>query len=258
LEEFNKTNELGLQVVLNEVEAVNMASSDQAHTGVGAIIVGSDQGLCGSFNQQISLYGTEQLSKLAADKESKSVIAVGDKVIQYLGKFGIEIEESLHFPVSTTAINQLILTILTKAEEWSVNQKIQKILIFYNKPGPDDSFAPFTQQLLPLNMAWIGSLTGKKWPGPTLPMFTMDRNLLLAALLRQHLFFSLYTALVESLVSENRSRLLAMQAADRNIDNKLEQFRTEYHNARQAGITAELLDIVTGYEAITQPRKHSS
>jgi F-type H+-transporting ATPase subunit gamma len=252
LEEFNKTIELGLQVVLKTVETPDVVVNDRITPGGGAIIVGSDQGLCGSFNQQISTYADEELEKLIPGRETKSIITVGDRVVQYLGKISPEIGASLHFPDSPPAINQLIITILKTIDTWAVENKIQKVFIFYNKPGPGDVVQPFTQKLLPMDLTWLTGLVGKKWPGKTLPTFTMERNMLLGELLRQHLFYSLYTALIESLVSENRSRLSAMQAADRNIDSKLEKFKTEYHSARQAGITAELLDIVTGYEVITK------
>ena len=84
----------------------------------------------------------------------------------------------------------------------------------------------------------------------------MDWNTLFAGLVKQHLFFSLYRAFVESLVSENKSRLLAMQAASRSIDQQLEQLNIRFHNERQSEITSQLLDIITGYEAITKQSGH--
>ena len=68
--------------------------------------------------------------------------------------------------------------------------------------------------------------------------------------IRQVLFLTLYRALVESLAAENASRLAAMRAAEQNIDDRLEELGNEFNRRRQAAITMELLDIISGFEAI--------
>jgi F-type H+-transporting ATPase subunit gamma len=80
----------------------------------------------------------------------------------------------------------------------------------------------------------------------------MDQEPLLSSLLRQHLFVSLYRAFAESLASENASRLASMQAAERSIDERLEALRGEFRYQRQHAITEELLDIVSGFEALNE------
>jgi F-type H+-transporting ATPase subunit gamma len=92
------------------------------------------------------------------------------------------------------------------------------------------------------------------WPSQTLPTFTMDRERLFSALIRQYLFISLYQALAESLASEHASRLAAMQYADRNIRERLEELRAQFRQQRQLAITTELLDIVAGFEALTEEK----
>jgi F-type H+-transporting ATPase subunit gamma len=79
----------------------------------------------------------------------------------------------------------------------------------------------------------------------------MDRSELFSALTRQVFFVALYRCLVESLTSENAARLAAMQAAEQNVEERLEELNSEYHRRRQASITVELLDIVSGFEAIS-------
>ena len=79
----------------------------------------------------------------------------------------------------------------------------------------------------------------------------MDVNQLFSSLVRHYLFFSLYRAFVESLASENASRLLSMQVAEKNIEEQLDELNVQFHRQRQAAITSELLDVVTGFEAIT-------
>jgi F-type H+-transporting ATPase subunit gamma len=72
---------------------------------------------------------------------------------------------------------------------------------------------------------------------------------LLASVIRQYLFSSVYRAAAESLASEHASRLLSMQAAERNIEEHLEAQHAEFRRRRQEAITGELLDIVSGFEA---------
>jgi F-type H+-transporting ATPase subunit gamma len=81
-------------------------------------------------------------------------------------------------------------------------------------------------------------------------MFTMDWDAFFSALIRQYLFVSLFRAFAESLASENASRLASMQGAEKNIQDRLRDLSSRYHQQRQMSITEELLDIVSGFEAI--------
>jgi F-type H+-transporting ATPase subunit gamma len=80
----------------------------------------------------------------------------------------------------------------------------------------------------------------------------MDSERLLSALLRHFFPVALFRAFAESAASEHASRLQAMQAAGRNIEERLDDLRAEFHRRRQDAITAELLDIVSGYEALSE------
>jgi len=79
----------------------------------------------------------------------------------------------------------------------------------------------------------------------------MDRKSLFSSLIREYLFVSLFRAFAESLASENASRLAAMQGAEKNIEEQLGELNRRYHQQRQMSITEELLDIVSGYEALS-------
>jgi F-type H+-transporting ATPase subunit gamma len=77
----------------------------------------------------------------------------------------------------------------------------------------------------------------------------------LRALIREYLFVSLFRACAESLASENASRLAAMQSADKNIDELLEELNRTFHRLRQSGIDEELFDLISGFEALTAEEK---
>lgn len=72
----------------------------------------------------------------------------------------------------------------------------------------------------------------------------------LQALIREYLFISLFRACAESLASENASRLAAMQRAEKNIDELLEDLNQTFHRQRQTGIDEELFDVIAGYELL--------
>jgi F-type H+-transporting ATPase subunit gamma len=75
-------------------------------------------------------------------------------------------------------------------------------------------------------------------------------DITLRALIREYLFVSLFRACAESLASENASHLAAMERADRNIDDLLEDMNGRFHQLRQSGIDAELFDVISGFEAL--------
>jgi F-type H+-transporting ATPase subunit gamma len=77
----------------------------------------------------------------------------------------------------------------------------------------------------------------------------MDRERLLGGLLRQHYFVILFRACAESLAAEHGGRLAAMQAAEKNIEERLEEVTGRFRRVRQETITSELLDVVAGFEA---------
>jgi F-type H+-transporting ATPase subunit gamma len=79
----------------------------------------------------------------------------------------------------------------------------------------------------------------------------MDSDQLFSDLIHQHLFVSVYRALAESLASDNASRLASMQAAEKNIQEHLEELNTLFHQQRQTAITEELLDIISGFQVLT-------
>jgi F-type H+-transporting ATPase subunit gamma len=82
-----------------------------------------------------------------------------------------------------------------------------------------------------------------------------DTTETLRALIREYLFVSLFRACAESLASENASRLAAMQRADKNIDEMLEELNGTYYRLRQSGIDEELFEVISGFEALSRTHK---
>ncbi len=250
LNEYNRTIEMGLQVVMkHRPTKLLSAGPREKRKRLGTVIFGSEYGLCGSFNEQIALFTIDKIKKI--EHEDQKVLAVGERIVPSLEKAGLTIEAHFSSFGRHFGVTQVMQDVLVELEEWRMKRGIDQIVLFYNKPVTGAAFHPHMVSLFPLDMNWLGSLAEKKWPSHTLPTFSLNVNQLFSSLVRHYLFSSLYRAFVESLASENASRLLSMQLAEKNIGEQLSELTVQLHRQRQAVITSELLDVVTGFEAIT-------
>ncbi len=107
--------------------------------------------------------------------------------------------------------------------------------LFYNRHKSRATYEPVSQRLLPLDETWQRDLVKLPWPTKNvLPEVFGDSTETLRALISEYLFVSLFRACAESLASENASRLAAMQRADKNIDELLDDLRGSFYRVRQA------------------------
>ncbi len=250
LAEYTHTIELGLHVVLHETEIAPLSAPSHTRHRLGAIVFGSDQGMCGQFNQQIATAAIAQLQPLNHTAADLNLIAVGSRVIAPLEAAGYSIETCLPMPGAIGGITSMVQELLLHIETWRSQQSVDRMLLFYNQPHSKAAYTSTMRQLLPLDQAWLQHLQQQPWVSRTLPMWTMERRELFAALIRQYLFVTVYRAFAESLASENASRLAAMQVAEQNIETRLAEFHTEFQQQRQTAITDEILEIVSGAEVL--------
>ena len=251
LGEYNRTVEMGLQVVLRNDATVVEPTGPAPDGAVGVLVLGSDQGLCGRFNDQIVDAALSAIQDLEPEPDRRTVVVVGARAAARLEEMGQPVAETFTMPASLVGVTPKVQDLLIYLDSWRVNQRLGRIVVCHNRLLSGAAYAPHTVHLLPLDGARLKYLTAQDWPSRSLPTYTMDSEQLLSSLVRQYLFVSLYRALVESLASENASRLASMQAAERSIDERLEELRTEFRYQRQHAITEELLDIVAGFEALS-------
>jgi hypothetical protein len=93
--------------------------------------------------------------------------------------------------------------------------------VIHHQPTSGVGYRPRTVQLLPLDVAWLRELRDRPWPSPRLPMAGLDEERMLRGLVRQHLAHVLVRAFAASQAAENAARLAAMEAAERNVDERL-------------------------------------
>ncbi|QQS54673.1 MAG: F0F1 ATP synthase subunit gamma [Candidatus Competibacteraceae bacterium] len=255
LTDYDRAVRRGLAVVLGDLVAEAGAHGvgllgplDDSPPGgklvTGAIVFGSDHGLCGRFNEALAEYVAETLRESAA---ACRVLAVGVRQAAALEGQGLVPEQQFYTPGAASAIHQTVRQVLPLLEQWRA-RGVTQVLLFHSRHRGSESHEPTSTRLLPLDPDSLRREPAT--PSRSLPGYAVGHAELLAALLREWLFVELFRACAESLASEHASRLLAMQAAERNITDRLAELNTAYRQQRQEAITAELLDVVAGFEVL--------
>ena len=247
---YYRTVELGLGACLRESEPAASRGEPTRQTdagAIGAIVFGSDQGLVGQFNDVVAEYAITTLAELPGKPH---VWAVGERVHARLADAGVPLMGLFMVPRSVNAIAPLVAQIQIESEAHRAQGEGARVYVFHNRPAPGAVYEPVSQRLLPLDSRWLQGLLEVEWPTKNKPEVMGGGTSTLRALIREYLFISLFRACAESLASENASRLAAMERADRNIDELLENLHGTLHRMRQGSIDEELFDVISGYEAL--------
>lgn len=252
LRDYYRTVELGLGVCLRAsgaAESMPVAPAGATGTGIGAVVFGSDQGLVGQFNDVVADHAIATVKDLAG---APRVWAVGERVHARLQDAGVAPVGLFAVPNAVDAISSLVGQILLETEDRRTRGEISALYLIYNRPRSGAAYEPVDQRLLPLDEAWRRDVAGLRWPTRNLPEVLGDGSKTLGVFLGEYLFVSLFRACAESLASENASRLAAMQRAEKNISDLLDELNGSYHRLRQSGIDEELFDVVAGFEALVE------
>ncbi len=252
LENYNRTVEMGFQIVIRNRPDIVQQVKTPPKENIGAIIYGSDQGMCGQINEQIFSHAMNTMGNLGIPPNNRRILVVGERVLALFMNEEQSVEEYFNVPGSVNGITPLVQELLLKINEWNEQHGLELVYLFYNKQISGAAHRTNSVCLLPLDKSWLQTLKEKEWLTNNLPAYTLNLNQLFSSLIQQYLFVSLYRAFAESLASENTSRLAAMQGAEKNIEERLGELTSVYHQQRQMAITEELLDIVSGFEALKE------
>ncbi|BDI32104.1 F0F1 ATP synthase subunit gamma [Capsulimonas corticalis] len=247
---YYRTVELGLAACLHRSETTPFVAAEKRKTEIGAIVFGSDQGLVGQFNDVVADYAIETLASLPGKPQ---VWVIGERVHERLVEAGLSVIAVFASPNTVQAITPLVGQIQMASEAHRENTDNGCVYIFHNRPRSGSLYEPTGQRLLPLDARWQSDLAKIPWPSENLPEILGDSDETLRKLIHEYLFISLFRACAESLASENASRLSAMQRAERNIDELLDDLHGAFHRLRQGSIDDELFDVVSGFEALSSP-----
>lgn len=261
LKDYYRSVQLGLSACFRVgTPDRHVAAKTGANRGAtGVIVLGTDHGLVGQFNESIALHAAQTLALLPGRKK---VWAVGERVQDRLVDLDVSVAGVFAVPLSLKTITlltgEIMLRILVPASSGGVNgegaeektwNEMSTFYLFYNAYRPGLTCQPFHQRLLPLDESWQRELLQLPWPSRNLPELVGGNIVTLHALIREYLFASLFLACAESLASENASRLTAMERAEKNIDELSTELQKTFNRLRQSRIDEELFDVIAGVEA---------
>lgn len=216
---------------------------------VGVVVFGSDQGLIGQFNDQIATLVQQSLPEITqlVMNAKPMVWVVGERLRDRCVALDIPVQALFNVPNAVNAITRLVGELVLAIEQAREQHHLQSLYLFHHQPQSiAGQYLPVKQCLLPLDRAWQADLAKQAWPTAQCPETLGSPSATFAALIREYLFVSLFRACAESQASENASRLLAMQRAEKNIGEMLDNFTQQYHQLRQESIDAELFDVIAG------------
>jgi F-type H+-transporting ATPase subunit gamma len=253
LADYNRTVELALVVCLRKqgLAAAQQAGPAGAAKTVCAVVFGSDQGLVGQFNDVLADFVARALAALPGEKK---VWAVGERIEARLTDAGLTPVGRFAVPTSVNAITPLVGQILIESETHHRPDDVGQLYLFHNCPRSGAAYEPVSQHVLPMDAQWGLRLAQLPWPTRNLPEVIGCPEQTLWALVREYLFVSLFKACAESLASENASRLAAMQRAEKNIDELVENLNQTFRRLRQTSIDEELFEVLAGYESLSKSK----
>ena len=249
LADYYHTVEMGLFVCLQERQKAQSIEKvwQEKYEKIYVVAFGSDQGLVGQFNDVLSEFMEKTLTDIQG---TKKIWAVGERIQAKIDDSGLSCRGLFSVPHSVTTITPLVGQILQEYEQNVENGNIPQLYLFYNRQKHASIYEPVFQRLLPLDDSWRNGMAELRWPTQKIPEALFGVETTLRGLIRNYLFVSLFRACAESLASENASRLAAMQRAEKNIDELLEELGRAYHRLRQRSIDEELFDVISGSEAL--------
>ena len=227
----------------NAPKLLSGTGKDKVHL---CVVMTSDRGLCGGFNSNIIKKAKLFFSKLAQEGKELKIITVGSKGNDQLKRiYGKQIIEKLSFKnsknvnyVDAEKVSKIIIDKFEK-EEFDI------CTIFYNQFKNVITQIPQAQQIIPLktdNEAAAKSDDSYE--------FEPDEDEILSNLLPKNISTQIFKAMLENSASEQGSRMSAMDNATRNAGEMVDKLTIEYNRSRQAAITKELIEIISGAESL--------
>ncbi len=209
------------------------------------VVMTSDRGLCGGFNSNIIKKAKSYFVKILDEGKELKIITVGSKGNDQLKRvYGDKIIENISFKESKNAnyfdadkVGKMVIEKF-EAGEFDV------CTIFYNQFKNVITQIPQAQQIIPLNNEGEENSSEESYE------FEPDEDEILSNLLPKNISTQIFKAMLENSASEQGSRMSAMDNATRNAGEMVDKLTIEYNRSRQAAITKELIEIISGAESL--------
>ncbi len=210
------------------------------------VVMTSDRGLCGGFNSNIIKKAKSYFSKILSEGKELKIITVGSKGNDQLKRmYGDKIIDNISFKESKNAnyfdADKVGKIVIDKFE----SSEFDICTIFYNQFKNVITQIPQAQQIIPLN-----SEDSEENISEESYEFEPDEDEILSNLLPKNISTQIFKAMLENSASEQGSRMSAMDNATRNAGEMVDKLTIQYNRSRQAAITKELIEIISGAESL--------
>jgi F-type H+-transporting ATPase subunit gamma len=211
------------------------------------LVIASDRGLCGAFNANVLKAGAALLQERAGQYEQVFVSTIGRKAAEFVRRRRpLEKSWLIGQGVDMGLVRDVAGYLAARYESGAVDE----VILVGNEFVSALTQRPVVARLLPLVPEFSRVRTYAEDAGREPFEIEPDPNRLLEALVPQALEFSIYRALLESQSGEHAARMTAMESATRNTEELIRNLTLQFNRARQAAITKELMEIVSGAEAL--------
>lgn len=219
--------------------------NDQTHL---LIVATAERGLCGGFNSSIARLARDHANKLISEGKTVKIFTVGRKGHDVLRRlFADHIVETVTLKevkqigyANAQDIGEKVLAMFDEGE-------FDVATLFYSRFKSVISQVPTTQQLIP---AALESAEGEAAPEPTNYEYEPSEEAILEDLLPRNVSVQIFRALLENVAGEMGAKMSAMDNASRNAGEMIDKLTMSYNRQRQAQITKELIEIISGAEAL--------
>jgi F-type H+-transporting ATPase subunit gamma len=218
---------------------------------VGFIVVTTDKGLCGGLNTNLLRAVTTQLRATQSAGKTVQAVAIGSKGLGFLNRVGAKVISHVTHLGDKPHLEKLIGPVKVMLDAYA-NGELSAVYLCYNKFVSTMAQQPTIDQLLPLSADKMeaetkASGTQHGWDY----LYEPDAQAVIDDLLVRYAEALVYQSVAENMASEHAARMVAMKAATDNAGNVIGELKLVYNKTRQAAITKELSEIVSGAAAIS-------
>ncbi|ANH69436.1 F0F1 ATP synthase subunit gamma [Mitsuaria sp. 7] len=214
---------------------------------VGFVVVTTDKGLCGGLNTNLLRATTTKLKEVEAAGQKSEVVAIGNKGLGFMNRIGAKVVAHATQLGDSPQLEKLVGPVKTLLDAYA-DGKLSAVYLCYTRFVNTMKQEPVVQQLLPLTAESLETdAAGHAWDY----LYEPDAPTVINELLVRYTEALVYQAVAENMASEQSARMVAMKAATDNAGTLIGELKLVYNKTRQAAITKELSEIVSGAAAIS-------
>lgn len=216
----------------------------------GIIVVSTDKGLCGGLNTNVLRAVTQKIRELQGAGVAIQTVAIGNKGFGFLNRIGAQVVSHVTQLGDTPHLDRLIGPVKVLLDQYAEG-KLGAVYLAYTKFINTMRQEPVVEQLLPLSASKMEAENKAAGGEPGWDyIYEPDARTVIDDLLLRYVEALVYQAVAENMASEQSARMVAMKAATDNAGNLIGELKLVYNKTRQAAITKELSEIVSGAAAV--------